>query len=254
MDDIEENKLKIVWGNGKKTATENTLIPEINFNKIIGSLVSLGAFYFYVIDFYDMSISHVSPSIQDIHGFDPETVTFDDIINSIHPDDMEFVAKAEEANIKFLYEVIGKDKVMNYKSNYSFRSRMKNGEYCMLNHQAIILTLDQNGGFGKALNIHTNISHITVKNNYAISLIGLKDNPSYTDIKVSYSSSDFTIFSKREIEIIKLIAEGYINSEIATKLNISQHTVKTHRKNINKKSECKNVSELLNKCISQGLL
>ncbi|WP_366187100.1 LuxR C-terminal-related transcriptional regulator [Flavobacterium ovatum] len=250
----EDNKLKKVWKEGNKTARQLTSIPEINFNELISSLVSLGPFYFYVIDFFDMSISHVSPSIKDIHGFDPETVTFDDIIQTIHPEDMDFVANAENANLKFLYNIVGVDNIVNYKASYSFRSRLKNGEYGMLNHQAIVLTTDENGGFGKALNIHTNIDHLTKKNSYTFSLIGLKDNPSYTDINVSFESNEFTCFSKREMEIIKLISEGLTTIQISEIFNISEHTVKTHRKNINKKSDCKNASELINKCISLGLI
>lgn len=250
----QQNKLKKLWEAENKTANQNTVLPAINFNELINTLINIGPFYFYVVDFYDLSISNVSPCIMDIHGFDPETVTFDDIINAIHPDDLTFVAKAEETIIKFIYEVIGKDEVMNYKFNYCFRSRLKNGDYCMLNHQAIVLTTDDKGGFGKSLNIHTNISHITTKNSYTISLIGLNGKQSYTDIKVSFQSNEYTLFSKRELEIIQLISKGFINSEIAKKLNISEHTVKSHRKNINKKADCKNVSELLNKCAAQGLL
>ncbi|CAM3669492.1 LuxR C-terminal-related transcriptional regulator [Flavobacterium gelidilacus] len=250
----QQNKLKQLWEIENKTSKQSTFLPIINFNEIVNSLINIGPFYFYVVDFFDMSISNVSSSIRDIHGFDPETVSFDDVLSTIHPEDLIFVAKAEETNLKFLYEIIGKDNVMNYKSNYSFRSKLKNGEYCLLNHQAIVLTTDENGGFGKSLNIHTNISHITSKNSNTISLIGLNGNPSYTDIKVDFTSKGISSFSKREIEIIKLVSEGNTNAEIANNLNISLHTVKTHRKNINKKAACKNVSELINKFTSNGLL
>lgn len=250
----EKDKLKLVWENGQKTAATNTTIPDINFNAIINSLISLGPFYFYVVDFFDMSLSHVSSSINEIHGFNPGTVTFNDIIGTIHPEDMEFVAKAEEANLNFIYQIIGKEHITNYKSCYSFRSRMKDGTYCMLNHQAIVLTTDEQGGFGKSLNIHTVIEHLTKKNNHTISLIGLKDNPSYMDIKPSFNSNAFISFSEREIEIIKLISAGNTSTQIAENLIISTNTVKTHRKNINKKSNCKNTSELIRKCIAQGLI
>ena len=251
---VEENKLVQLWEIENKTSKQSTLLPYINFEEILNSLINIGPFYYYIIDFYDMKISNVSPSIQDIHGFDPKTVKFDNILNTIHPEDINFVTCAEKTTLKFMYEIIGKDNIMNYKSIYSFRSRLKNGEYCLLNHQAIVLTTDDKGGFGKSLNIHTNISHISKKNNYTISLIGLNGNPSYTDIEVLSTSDDFFKLSKRETEIIKLLSEGLNNSEIASKLNISLHTVKTHRKNINKKTSCKNVSELLNKCTSKGLL
>ncbi|CAM4049061.1 LuxR C-terminal-related transcriptional regulator [Flavobacterium antarcticum] len=248
------NKLQQLWDSADEIARQSTALPLIDFNELLNSLISIGPYYFYVVDFYDRSLSHVSPSIKEIHGFDPETVTFDAIINAIHPDDMEFVAKAEETNIKFIYDIIGKENVLQYKSNYCFRARLKNGSYSLFNHQAIVLTTDENGGFGKALNIHTDIGHVCKQNSYTTSLIGMKDQPSYTDIKVLFNSNDFTYFSQREIQVLKLISQGYITSQIARQLNISEHTVKTHRKNINKKGDCKNVSELVNKCVSKGLI
>ena len=98
---------------------------------------------------------------------------------------MNFVANAEEANLNFLYSTIGKENVLHYKHNYSFRSKMKDGKYSMLNHQAIILTVDENGNFGKSLNIHTDIDHITKTNCLTFSLIVLQCFPSYTNIKVN---------------------------------------------------------------------
>jgi DNA-binding NarL/FixJ family response regulator len=52
--------------------------------------------------------------------------------------------------------------------------------------------------------------------------------------------------SSRETELIYLIAEGLTNNEIAEKLFLSVHTIKTHRKNIIKKLgfNFKNITEL----------
>ena len=41
--------------------------------------------------------------------------------------------------------------------------------------------------------------------------------------------------SPRETEIIALIAEGYLTKEIAVRLQISEGTVKSHRKKIHEK-------------------
>lgn len=79
----EINLLKLVWENGKKTANQNTELQNLDFDSLINSITSIGPFYFYIIDFFDMSLSHVSPSIYDIHGFKPAQVTFDDIIKPI---------------------------------------------------------------------------------------------------------------------------------------------------------------------------
>ncbi|MEN3324381.1 LuxR C-terminal-related transcriptional regulator [Mariniflexile soesokkakense] len=251
---IQINKLKNVWGEGKKTAIQSTTLPKLDFEKLISSITSIGPFYFYIIDFYDMSLSNVSPSIYDMHGFDPKTVTFDDILNSIHPDDMDFVAKAESVNIDFLYKNIGIDKVLDYKANFSFRSKMKNGNYELLNHQAIILTVDEQGRFGKSLNIHTNIDHLTKTNTNQISLIGLNGFPSYMNIEMLPTFGSYIKYTKREIEIIKCISEGHSNKNISEILHISESTVKKHRNNISKKSGCKNSVELINKSMLQGLI
>jgi len=55
-----------------------------------------------------------------------------------------------------------------------------------------------------------------------------------------------------EIEIVKLIAEGLTTKEIALKRNISHHTVNTHRKNIFRKTEVSNASELIMHAIKAG--
>jgi DNA-binding CsgD family transcriptional regulator len=60
------------------------------------------------------------------------------------------------------------------------------------------------------------------------------------------------MFSKREIEIIRLISEGYETKEIMEQLFISEDTVKTHRKNILRKSGCKNSAELVARSLSEG--
>ena len=53
------------------------------------------------------------------------------------------------------------------------------------------------------------------------------------------------IITQREREIIRLIAEGLSNKQIAHKLNLSIHTVLTHRKNIMKKTSANNTAGLV---------
>jgi DNA-binding NarL/FixJ family response regulator len=51
--------------------------------------------------------------------------------------------------------------------------------------------------------------------------------------------------SVREREILKLLAEGYSNKEISDMLMISIKTVETHRANIMRKNNFKNITELV---------
>ena len=57
-----------------------------------------------------------------------------------------------------------------------------------------------------------------------------------------------------EIEIVRLIAEGYTTKEIASRKNISFHTVMSHRKNIFRKLGVNNISELLMHSVKSGLI
>lgn len=60
--------------------------------------------------------------------------------------------------------------------------------------------------------------------------------------------------SQREIEIIRLSAQGLKASEIAEKLFLSVHTVNTHRQRIYSKMEVRNVSDMLRKSKSLGII
>jgi DNA-binding CsgD family transcriptional regulator len=60
--------------------------------------------------------------------------------------------------------------------------------------------------------------------------------------------------SKREIEVLKKICEGFSSRDIATDLFISKHTVETHRKNLLKKLKVKNVASIVLFCSETGLI
>ena len=51
--------------------------------------------------------------------------------------------------------------------------------------------------------------------------------------------------SYREIEILNLISLGFSSKEVAAKLFLSAETIKTHRCNILKKMQAKNVAHLI---------
>lgn len=64
----------------------------------------------------------------------------------------------------------------------------------------------------------------------------------------------FVLLSKREKEVIRLLAEGKSSSDIADLLFISTHTVQTHRKNINNKLELSSFADLVRFAIAFELV
>jgi DNA-binding NarL/FixJ family response regulator len=63
-----------------------------------------------------------------------------------------------------------------------------------------------------------------------------------------------TILTEREIQVVRLIAEGLSNREIAERLSISVKTVDTHRGNIMEKLNVHNTAELIKYAIRKGIV
>jgi len=63
-----------------------------------------------------------------------------------------------------------------------------------------------------------------------------------------------TPLTPREIEIVRLVVSGKIAKEIACQLNLSTHTIYTHRKNIMNKLELKSTSELVLYAVEKGIV
>ena len=71
----------------------------------------------------------------------------------------------------------------------------------------------------------------------------------FQDFFFEPETSDFdennnSLLSEREVDVLKTVAPGYSNKEIADKLFISVNTVITHRKNITDKLGIKTIAGL----------
>ena len=66
--------------------------------------------------------------------------------------------------------------------------------------------------------------------------------------------SDWETITQREREVLKLLAEGYMNKDIGNFLNISTKTVEKHRANIMSKLDLHNAAALTAYAIEQGLV
>ena len=70
----------------------------------------------------------------------------------------------------------------------------------------------------------------------------------------SKESKQVIELSKRETEILLLIAEGYTNNEIAEKLFTSRRTVEGHRQNLLEKTGTRNTATLIRFAVRSGII
>lgn len=67
-------------------------------------------------------------------------------------------------------------------------------------------------------------------------------------------SGNQIVLTKREVEILRLLANEYTNDKIASALRISYRTVETHRKNMMQKTKAHNLAGLLTYAYSKGII
>jgi DNA-binding NarL/FixJ family response regulator len=74
------------------------------------------------------------------------------------------------------------------------------------------------------------------------------------DIDFDAFSCNAVSLSEREVQIIKMIADGLTNAQIAEELFLSNHTVNTHRKNILAKLGVKNTAGIVMYAVKTNLV
>jgi DNA-binding NarL/FixJ family response regulator len=93
--------------------------------------------------------------------------------------------------------------------------------------------------------VATGIKYITPK--VSLRLLGKGQ-----EMPVLAGKSD--VLSRREMEVLKLLAEGYTAEKIADKIFTSRRTVETHRQNILGKTKTKNTAHLIVYAVRHHLL
>lgn len=232
-------------------AIDNTSILEL-----ISEVFIPGDHYHYLIDILKQEITHQHRNITRIHGLDTVPTRLQQIIDLIHPDDIPFVLKAEEHCYQKI-SAIGVQYLPSLKSCYCFRMRVADGSYHLFHHQAITLVTDSDNRIARSLNIHTDISYLSSDNNYIATVIGFNNRDDFYQIDLSPSPCEQAkdnMLTKRELQLLPYIAQGKSSTEIAKQLKISTLTVRVHRKNILRKTNTRNSSSLIKRCIELGLL
>jgi DNA-binding CsgD family transcriptional regulator len=255
-----------LWNSHKNyLGNQSSELQNINYPELVGNLFCPGHYFYYVIDSPTLTYDFVSDSIVDILGISPLELSVDNIIELLHPDDLNWLLRCEDVVAYFLKNQIRPEDIVNYKICYCIRLKVKDGSYHLFSIQTITLKTTENGALLKVFGCITDINHITSINNKRLSLIGLNGKPSYLELDVLNDQpfKDFKPFmsfkkelpyTKRELEVIKLIGEGFSTSNISEILHISEKTVLTHRKNILKKTKFKNTTEVVANCIRKGYI
>lgn len=260
MDSAKQSleEIIILWGKAHNLRQPQSFNNTLNATDLIASFFCPGEFYYFIMNFLDISFEFVHPNVSKVIGCTAEDFNFGYIFERMHPDDLENIKWKEEAASQFFYHQIAIDKIPFYKSTYTFRIKSENGNWKNIMHQSIALQLNENGIIQYVLCVHSDITFINPISENQISFIGRNGEPSYyalsTDPETFLKRPKDLDVSPREREIVKLLAQGLSSKQIASRLILSTHTVDTHRRNMLKKTGALNTLELAVLCLKKGII
>jgi len=169
----------------------------------------------------------------------------------MHPDDIAFVL---DTTIKALEHITGlpPEERKDYKTVFEFRLRDRDGKYIRFIQQVVNLELDLAGNMWLILILMDVNPNQQGGKQMLRSTVNMKTGRviPFTEEKEEKQSQ----LTKREIEILGLIAKGMASKEIADQLFLSVNTVNNHRQNIIEKMDVSNTSEALTYAMRIGII
>lgn len=201
---------------------------------------------------------YASKNIKNLIGYSHQDVMKDKIIMSyetLHPDDTNRMFTIFE-DIFSVYFSIPIEQRLNYKFCNDFRFKRHDGRFIWLLHEFMFLKYDNQG---KPLISLSRVKDITsIKGEDTLNLyIGRCDDQCNYSIQFSKRYpllKNESKLTRREIEILKMISDGYLSKQIADKLHISFHTVNTHRQHMLEKTNTTTSSELVSYAREHGMI
>jgi DNA-binding CsgD family transcriptional regulator len=207
--------------------------------------------FFFIAALTKMQIIFTSRRSARMIGVEPAELDPSHIIAAAHPDDVDRLGLGRSRLFRMDKDLFIAEKGASLLSS-NFRVQNPDGGYTNLLFQcySFYSTIPNRGVF--LFQILTNIDWFKkTKNRYHYYVGNDMSFFRYPDEELLMVGNPF---SKREFEIIRLMKSGLSSEQIAEKLFLSIHSVKTHRSNIRKKSGKPTISELIYDLMDRGEL
>jgi len=213
---------------------------------------------FIITDHSTLEFIYASKNIKNLVGYSDQDIIKDKIIAShevVHPDDTQRLFFLFEDLFEIYFSIPLEDR-LKYIFTHSLRIKKRDGKFIWLLHEFVFLKHDHEG---KPLISLSRVNDMTsMKGDDTIGLyIGKYDDQCNYSIQFSKrypQLKDVIQLSRREIEILKMISDGYLSKQIADKLHISFHTVNTHRQHMLEKTHTTTSSEMVSYACEHGII
>ena len=209
-----------------------------------------------IFDLHQPKPLYLSKRYESVFGWEIEEAHAEgnDYMNRrIHPDDFLSMMEAGNYYMQFAINLPTEEK-KNYKLLFDYRIISSGDQYIRVIEQQMALELDKRGNVWLALGLMDISPDQDVDAPVRSRLVNLKTGELFLFPVPSMEENQPLNLSKREKEVLGLIAKGLISKEIADKLFISVNTVNTHRQRIIEKLEVSNSAEAIQYAVMHGLI
>jgi DNA-binding CsgD family transcriptional regulator len=215
-----------------------------------------------VIDYSQRRHVGLSGGIKDMMGHDPRDLMdsgLDFAIDHFQMDDFKIYNETIFCQVAAFLQTTPQKDHSDYLFTYSYRSRKADGRWTTLFQQGSYITDPKTNLPVYGIGLVTDISPLKKDNSMIFSIDKKGNEQGLFDHKNILTNHYFpdpeeSRLSRREREILGWLADGLSSKQIADKLYRSESTVVNHRKNILRKTNTKNVAELIRYAIKKGII
>lgn len=205
-----------------------------------------------VFDLHKKEHVFASYNFGDLFGYDMQLVNkqgTDYFDSRVHPEDLLELTRNGISLLKFFYQIPKEDR-FNYKFVSEYRILGSGEKYVRIIEQHQTLELDKKGNLWLGLSVLDVSPNQNTEQGIKMQVINCKTG----QILPLVTESKNPELSRREIEILSLVKQGFMSKEISEKLFISIHTVNTHRQRILEKLNVDNSMEAVGYALRLGLV
>lgn len=244
MDAILPQEVKVA----DKVRTEHDLFKNPVFQKVMHEAPSI----MLIFNFSTMVYEYCSPNIKNIMGyFAEDTIGLTGAEFALNVFEAQHLSILIDLNstvaMKYYQEYAVLKKTQDIRLSYTCKLKKSDGSYIWALLQTMVLEVLDNGFPLKTICYLTDITDIKTDDKITFN-VAVKSDSAHgyeTLYVINYDEKESALLSRRELEVLNQLSRGLKNEQIAQKLSISKDTVKTHRKNILKKTGKSNFIELL---------
>jgi DNA-binding CsgD family transcriptional regulator len=209
--------------------------------------------WIYMLDYTTGKYTVVSQSVKTMMGYDPDYFLdggLDLILQQYHRSHLKLFNEEIFPDRLETLRQIPPEEHPNYIFTYNMKVKSAKGEYLNLLQRNCFIRSDEHGNPLLSFGSITNITHYKSENPIVHLVEKVDKNasipePTLFSKKTYYIHKESSVFSRRELEVLKWTIDGLTHKEIADRLNLAQGTVLLHRKHMLAKSSTRNVAELV---------